>query len=365
MLTHTYLPKIGGREIHVSKLSEELVKRGHKIVIITSDQGICPIHPNVQIIKLNEIKLRISSYPETNYFRVLPMLHRAIAKMDCDVVHMHDLMHYTTDSMTSFSKILNIPTVLTIHGFKADTKILGFLVKLYNHTVGNLNFHLANRIILPSRSLCKTIPQLKNFKEKLCIIPNGVDLKISRPIDSKYPINLLAVGRLVPRKGFQYLIEAMPNILLHHPDTTLNIVGPDGGFGKTLLKTIVDLNLSGQVRVWGKVSESKLEELYRSSSICINPSTWDNVPLTILEALSWGKPVVASDTGGIPEMIKSNYNGMLVQSKDTNAISEAVITILNNPNTYRNMASNALESAKTYSWENIAKCTEKVYEEIL
>ena len=365
MITHTYLPKIGGREIHVSKLSEALVKRGHEIVIITSDEGYCPRQPKIQVIRLNEIKLLMSVHPETNYYRVLPNLYRAVIKSGCDILHMHDLMHFTTDSMSYFGNLLGMPSVLTIHGFKPETSILNFFVKLYNNTLASFNFRFVDRIILPSRALCDVIPALQKFVGKLRVVPNGLEIKTEKAKDFEYPTNLLAVGRLVPRKGFQYLIKAMPDILSHFPETTLNIVGPDGGFRTNLIKIVNDLGLNSQVRLLGKVSEDKLEKLYRSSSICINPSIWDNAPLTILEALSWGTPVIASKIGGIPEIIESGYNGVLVQAEDPSSISKGVFSIIHDNVKYRKIAGNALESAKSLTWERIAKKTEDIYEEII
>lgn len=365
MLTHTYLPKIGGREIHVSKLSEALVERGHELIIITSDQGQLLTQKGIQVIKLKEIKLLLSSRPEINYYRILPKLHRVLRQTRCDILHLHDIMHYTTDSVSAFGKIFNIPTVLTIHGFVANTRISDILVQSYNYTLGNVNFYFADRIILPSRALCKTILPLNKFNDKIRVIPNGVEPKDCRAKEISHPIKLLAVGRLVPRKGFQYLIQAMPEILSHFPDAILNIVGPDGGFGSALQKEIDALNLNDSVKLLGKVSDLELNRLYESCSICVNPSIWDNVPLTVLEGLSWGTPIVTCNVGGISEIIKNYYNGLLSPPKNSTELSKAIISLSRDSAFYTRMASNALISANMLSWKRIAAITEKVYMEVL
>jgi glycosyltransferase involved in cell wall biosynthesis len=364
MLTHTYLPKIGGREKHVAKLSEALVRRGHKIIIITSDQGSYPEQKGIQVIKLKEIKVKLLNKPMKTEYRVLKNLYSTVKKINCDIIHLHDLLHYTTDALTPYAKILDTPLVLTIHGFYPPTKILQIMVKLYHYTLGYYHFSTVNRIILPNVSLVKDIP-LTKFMDKVRVIPNGVDIRGVFPKNFRDEIKILAIGRIIPRKGFLTLVKAMPLIISRIPNVHLNFVGPDGGYRFKIEESIKDLKLVDKITLKGIVSEKELERIYEDTDICVIPSTWENNPLTILEASSWGIPVISSNVGGIPKVIKHGYNGFLVPPEDPYELGQAIIKIIKDPVLYHNTSVNALKTVKSLSWDSIAEMTESIYEESL
>ena len=162
--------------------------------------------------------------------------------------------------------------------------------------------------------------------ERLRVIYNSVD-----PINStKHSAGkrIIAVGRLVPQKGYQYLIAAMPAILAHHPDATLQIIG-DGTLRTQMEGHIAALKIDHTVTMLG--IRADVPELLANSDLFVFPSLWEGLGVVVLEALASSLPVIASNIAVIREIIDDGIHGILVQPQNSEALAQAVIKVLNNP----------------------------------
>lgn len=205
--------------------------------------------------------------------------------------------------------------------------------------------------------------------EKIVTIPPGVDtVRLKNNMHQNnfqpHPQSLLYVGRLAPRKGVQYLLLAMPFVLRRFPNIKLNIVG-DGPLRKNLETLSSSLGLQKNVQFLGHITDTDLHELYFNANAIIIPSLFEGLPIVLLEAMAAGKPIVASAVGGIPEVLKHNFSGLLVKPRDAQGIAKAIISILQDESFANYLSENAKQAAMSkYSWENCARKMLEVYENL-
>ncbi len=200
------------------------------------------------------------------------------------------------------------------------------------------------------------------------VIPYGVRWPERRPDSTERdPLHVLAVGRLIERKGYPVLIEAMDRIRRRFPGAHLTIVGE--GRQRPALEAMVErLGLSGVVTLAGRVSDEELDRLYRSAGVFVLPAIVDKggdtegLGVVLLEALSYGVPVVASGIGGILDIVEDGETGLLVPPGDPDALAEAVSRLLADRAMARALAERGAEvNRERFDWERIADAYLGVY----
>jgi len=198
------------------------------------------------------------------------------------------------------------------------------------------------------------------------VVPMGVDLKEFHPgnYNEKFKASfgeknllLLGVGRLADKKGFKYLIEAMPLILQEIPSAKLVIIG-FGPQKARLENQIQQLELASSISLIGGKTGKELQDWFASADIFIGPSIitadgdTEGQGVVFLEAMASGTAVIASDVGGIKDAVRDNISGLLVPEKNPQAISEKVLTLAKNNQLKEKLIQNALELVRSdYSGE--------------
>ena len=188
------------------------------------------------------------------------------------------------------------------------------------------------------------------------------------PANADFKIVYFA-GRLEARKGIEYLIEAVPQILKEVPQARFVLVGADTNTGagkssvlKSLKTTLTKSDSLGKVFFASHVPLDAMPEYYRAADVCVVPSLFDNAPYTVLEALASGRPVVGSTAGGTPEYIKHDKTGLHVEKADSKALAQAIISLLQDDQKRLRMAQAARTEAKTqYGCDVIAAEALKSY----
>lgn len=262
-----------------------------------------------------------------------------------------------------------IPYINTIYGEEI------YLSKRY-HTMFIIKLLVRNAsktIMISSATLKVSLNEhLKDGKFE--IIPFGVDTEFFRPIkiekNSKI-FQILSVGYLIERKGFNYLIKAVKEVLEFHNEVKLIIVG-SGPLEKQIKKLICELKLENNIQILNNISDNELLNIYNSSDLFTLPSIIDSqgntegLGVVLLEAMACKLPVIGSNTGGIPDIIQDNVTGRLVQQKDIHGLSKAIIDLIENEDLRKNMALNGYEMVKGhFSWEKIAKDYIEIYKETI
>jgi glycosyltransferase involved in cell wall biosynthesis len=177
--------------------------------------------------------------------------------------------------------------------------------------------------------LLQIFPRLSD--SDIRVIENSVDTNFFSPNEVTTGKTVLFVGRLIAAKGLMYLVDAIPTVLHTHPDALFAFVGP----GDTLPyeERLRSLGVSKKNYAFlGYLKDRKqLLEAYRNSSIFVAPTLYENLPIRILEAMSCGKAVVATNVCAIPEAITSTEDGILVPPKSSEALSKAISDLLQAP----------------------------------
>jgi glycosyltransferase involved in cell wall biosynthesis len=198
-------------------------------------------------------------------------------------------------------------------------------------------------------------------------IPYGIALP---PADAEWPTQpgkILFVGRLIPRKGVRYLVEAMAH--LEHPSAQLVIVG--GGPQQAELEELArSTGIAERVIFAGRVSDEALQDHYRTCQIFVLPSIVDTtgdtemLGMVLLEAMRYRKPVIASNVGGIPDIVQDGENGLLVSEKDPAALAATLKRLLSDRELSSRLGTSGYAYAQDhFGWDAVLNQTLRLYGE--
>lgn len=375
-------PSIGGVENYVYNLSQELSSSGHDITVLSSDiiskSGNSIVRGGKSYERLNNNLdvYRFRTYPPGIYYAsayaIFPSLIQKILYIKPDIINVHSLL-FPSDIAALTARILQIPYVVTIHGFGSSNSgnIYRFLSHSYLCTLGRKSLNSANRIITLSPNGVRYLQKLGIESRKIQIIPNGIDIeRFQLNADSlKFKKNsdnvILFVGSLTLQKGVHHLIRSMPMILREIPNARLIIVGPDYGYRKHLEDLAKDIGLISRVLFTGPLYGDELCAFYHLCDVFCLPSSREGLPTVILEAMACGKPIIASNVGGIPDIVENNISGILVDYGNEKKLARSIIKLLSNKSLLNNMGCRGIEIVKNYSWTQIGKEIESVYQGVL
>ena len=232
----------------------------------------------------------------------------------------------------------------------------------------------ADRVVCNSRYTAEAI--LRYFKPRDCsLIPPGVDVEMFKPqeidpagdffkrlgIPAQGAV-VLAMGRHIGWKGFDYLIEAAARLKRRSPFCL--VIGGQGPETGNLKKKVAGLGLSESVVFVGGISNHEMPRLYNRATIFAQPSIVDaqgnteGLGVVILEAMACGLACVASAVGGIPDIVRDGYNGILTPPSDAAALAEAIARLLNDPAMNRRMGENGRRFVvENYAWPRLTEQT--------
>jgi glycosyltransferase involved in cell wall biosynthesis len=217
------------------------------------------------------------------------------------------------------------------------------------------------RIIVLSNSWCKFISELTAVRVE--VVPNpAMDLSATTTPTRSRSV-LLFLGRLGQRKGIVTLLESMVKVLRKFPDVVL-ICGGDGDVG--LVKNHAQtLGIASSVKLVGWVEAEEKLALLQSSTIFVLPSFAEGVPMSVLEAMSAGLPVVSTKVGGIPDVIATGVEGLLVAPGDVDALASALCSLLGSQELCDRFARNAHDRFKReFSLNSVICRLEAIYREL-
>lgn len=289
-----------------------------------------------------------------------------------DIIHTQDVL-----SARSFQRVApHKPSVVTIHGslykelFSFDNRKSGAVDKKYIYDLEYAGSKFVDQAILPSRWLATTFDDMYSLeKEQYDVIPNGLDIVGFEEEMNLEPKNvpivngkkiILCPARLVREKGHKVLIEALYHLREVRKDWVCWIVG-DGVLFEQLLQLCMDFKLEKYIQFFGNRLDVPI--LMKKADVVVLPSLQENCPYALIEAMVAGKPVVASDAGGIPELIKDKHSGLIFTCGDSIELSEKLDLILRDEKLARKLARNGQNQANEhYSLEVMTDRTLQIYE---
>jgi glycogen(starch) synthase len=315
ILTWEFPPRIvGGIARHCSGLSKALVKQGHEVHVVTLDFPGAPTFEELEGVKVHRVKIELG-HPHFitwafifNHFmeKVVAGLSRNI---DFDIIHIHDWL--TTPAGIASKSFLGKPLVCTVHSTEVGR--VQELRSPDSYMIDSLEWWMtyeAGKVILCSSSMRAEMSNHFHLpSEKVVVIPNAIDTsEYERNVDKEavkrrygigpYERLVLFVGRLVPQKGVEYLIRAIPLITQQHNRTKFIIAGD--GWSRSHLESIA-ASIAGRdrVRFLGFISDSDRVELLMSADALVVPSIYEPFGIVALEGMAAGVPIIASNVGGL------------------------------------------------------------------
>jgi len=228
----------------------------------------------------------------------------------------------------------------------------------------------AKAVIAISRFIEEKMKMYK--KDNVFYVPNGVDINLFKPRKHEPKKILLTVCGISRQKGLIYLVKALKNVHKVHKDFKWIHIGPlpnpdneNYTYYLQLVKMIERYHLRENIVFLGRVSLEELIRNYQLADIFILPSLWEGMPLVVLEAMSCGLPIISTKISGVEDLITAK-EGILVESKNSKQLSNAIIKLLDNEKLAQLMGKNSRRRVvKNFSWGIIANKIKKVYEIIL
>jgi glycosyltransferase involved in cell wall biosynthesis len=253
--------------------------------------------------------------------------------------------------------------------------------KTHHIMVDKFLANFSDIIITNSHYIKKRNSKIENISiEKHFVIHNGINLKKFNKINNKKSIReelglskespiITNIGRLVTQKGQKYLLEASVEVIKKHPKTAFLIVGDEGdhrdGNVKLDLMNFIEMNkLSKNIFFLGRRED--IPKILNETDLFVFPTLWEGFGLVIAEAMAMEVPVIASNIGPIPEIIKHNESGVLVEPKKSKELSIAILDLLQNKEKRRSIAAKGKERVfLKFSAKVMATKTENLYQELL
>ena len=360
----------GGVGTFTQTLGRALVKRGHFVTVVGFDRSIQAERTRTIDEGVVVIRLQIPGAPRVRAYSSSRTLEREIRRIDAE--RRIDVLEGSELSLALLSRSLLPTKVIRMHGghhfFSHD---LGHKRKPLKSWLERRSFRNADHLCAVSQHVAGVTSELLGLKERsIDILPNPVDTVhfAPQPRVTEVPYRIIFVGTVCEKKGIRQLIQAMPAILAREPRAHLQVVGQDWHdpiTGKNYtdeMREIAERLAPGRVTFLGKVNNEDLPALLASACICVMPSHAEAMSLTWLEALSVGRPLVASRAGPGPEVVEDHVSGLLCDPHDPNSIASCVTTLLADSALRERLGRGARHRAVTYfSQQTLAAKNENFY----
>jgi len=377
--------QFGGIVFLAVDLAQEISEMGHNVTIYTTDldfsNGSNKFNKKLPRIEKFEKFLinRTHVWFSLKLFFVNTSMSKEIENDKPDIIHTIGLRSFQSIIAWRVSKKLNIPLVvsdqggLTTHPFLAESGFfLKTLYKIQDFFIKKI-INDASVISVANEYEQKIFSSL-NKKSRIEIIRNGVNLKklVSKHnFKEKYQINsnfILFVGRFSKSKGIETLINAFSIVKNELKDSNIHLVimGVDFGYQAEMEKLIKKLNLSEEIKVIKNPPRDDVISAYGESEFLVLPSQWELSPLVPLESFAFKKPVISTNSHGIPYTVQNNKNGILVEPENSLELSNAIVKLLNDSELREKLGQSGYNFVnEECNCVSMAKNSLKLYEDIL
>jgi glycosyltransferase involved in cell wall biosynthesis len=370
-VTHSFFPySYGGRERMVLEWSKCVSKRNDVTILTSSDRLL-----KLEVKKFGKINVYyLPSFTinlVSSIYRIPPFVLFFLLERDFDICHAHDFHHFTTLLSTLACRIKGKPIVLSYHGIYKSNGILSILTKVYEVLFLKFIINSVRYVIVPSEfSKNEIINEFKIPKEKIIKIPNFIsfeNLKTRIDFKKKYNLNnyILAVGRFSKEKGFEYLLKSFKLVLEKRKDIKLVVIGGKRDYIRVIEKFANSLGILDNILILSNVSDEEVYSAFKYAELVVIPSIYEPFGIVVLEAMYFGKPIVAFKVGGLKEIVKNKVNGTLVRERNIEELANAIIKILSDVKMREKISRNNKNFVKTFDRRNFVDFVNNFYERIL
>jgi D-inositol-3-phosphate glycosyltransferase len=372
----------GGMSVYIRELTRELGKRGHWVDIFTRIHE--PIHD--QIVELGEnarlihIKVgeeeardRLAMYPHLAEFAREVENFRRHNGLQYDLIHSHYWLSGWVGKW--MQRWWNIPHITTFHTLGAVKNAIGKDMdepELRINSEKMLVKVCQRGIALSEREKEDLIHYYDASPKTISVIPCGVNLNLFKPIDKKIARRFLGfdgeniilfVGRIVPLKGIEKLLMAMPYII-QKQRLKLAVIGGDERSQaemERLQSLSKSLKINDSVSFLGLVKQDILPYFYSAANLCVVPSYYESFGLVALESLACGTPVVATRVGGMENVIRQGETGYVVEDNTPQHLADKIALLLSTLKPEKEATRSIRATVTQFCWSNIAEAIGKEY----
>jgi len=369
---------VGGIEKVVNEQSKRLLYKNFEPMIVTNRIG------TPQKYRVDGVNVECYESLNTGFRLGIPYSIPTIASFptflkavnSCKIIHAHGHPYLTSLAAGKLAKVYGKPFVLTQHNtFIEYNNMFDEVERLNDLTEGKQNLRDADRIIVVSGATKEYVLSLDAKPKKVKVLHNGVDMVKFRPLawkrmEMRRKLNIpesaivvLTVRRLVYKNGIDTLIEGANIAVKKNPRILFLVVGkgPDSDGVKLRIK---QLGIEDNFKLAGFVSDAELPSYYNAADLFVLPSkSGEGLPLVALEAMASALPVIATDVGGIREVLKGDY-GKLVPPNEPELLAEAVLDFAAQDFSKRKLELRAMMEEK-FSWDTNVESLIKIYEELI
>jgi len=391
MIANEYvLQRVGGLGAHVSGLAPRLADQVYLDLVVPRYLGqgaqTEPLTDYGCVYRVDATKLTSGRDFDQQVWRMNDQLNDFITQriedgIRYDVMHAHDwLSGYVANDL---HRRYDIPLVATLHATESGRMGGRVRSSQLSERIHLAEFHLAqeaDKIIACSDFMRDEIARvLKVSKDKIVVIPNGVELDafptlqddprvlkdIRRRWQQKDGPLIFFVGRLVWEKGPDLLVSAMAEVLKVFPAARAVIAG-HGPYRNNLLDQIRHMQLQERVQLSGFITDEERNQLYAVADLAVFPSRYEPFGIVALEAMVTGIPVVVSAVGGLQDVVSDGETGLIAAPGNADALAQMILQSLTEPQRAVERAQTAHKSVmRQYNWEHIASRTVKVYKQLV
>lgn len=383
VLAWEFPPRIvGGISRHVAELYPELVKFGHEIHVLTVEFGHAPRYEIVDGIRVHRVPVGESQ----DFFHWVANMNNSMGQHGgkllqedgpFDIIHAHDWL--VSDAAIALKHLFKVPLVATIHATE-----YGRYNGLYNdvhHYIHGKEKSLADeawRVIVCTNYMRLELERALYCPwDKIDVVYNGICLEKKQPrrnfdywrfrryFAADQEKIVYYVGRMTYEKGVQVLLSAAPKILWEMGGRAKFVIIGGGDTG-SLKRLAWDLGIWEKCYFTGFMHEDDLNQFRTAADCAVFPSLYEPFGIVALESFAARVPVVVSNTGGLPEVVRHGKTGIVTQAGNPDSLAWGILEILKNPEYAQWLVDNAYEDLdRRFDWAKLAQQTEAVYGRVL
>jgi glycosyltransferase involved in cell wall biosynthesis len=361
---------IGGALNFIIDLYAELESKGNSVTLVLDER-----YKEL----FSERKFHIVWFSSTKITSYSPSLSflRIISKIDADVMHLHGYLSFQTDFGALIGYVRKIPVILTPHGsllgyeYLYDSPVSKLPYRIHDFLTLKIPAKISKYVIATSNVEFQDCKKFGISENKLKLIP----LSFNPPDISKSPkkpikkTRLLFVGRIVPLKNLDVLLDAVKIVKKEIPEIEFTIVGEevsgrlhgDTGYKQKLVSLIDLLEIKENIKFVGWKTGKELWNIYQKSDLFLFASTYENFGLPLLEAANFGLPLISTDVGVAKDLINENKGGNTILKLDANEFAKNILILLKNDLIYEEASKFVLNESKNFLIKSITKKYEEIY----
>lgn len=350
---------LAGAPRHLLGILENLDRQKFEIYCISPTGPLAgeirKIHPHVELEVIN-MRSRLDR-------QAIKEIRKYIKLIKPQLIHIHGNRAGSVGRLASIG--LGIPVIYTEHLWTNDFKLKNPLLDYFHH-IGAWFLDLFTSMNIAVSGAVKDflIQSRISYDKKIKVIYNGIEpTKTKANLFNSKEVVIGTVATLLPLKGIQFLIEALPGVIREFPEAKLEIIG-EGPYKKKLQQKTKKMKLLKHVKFLGFSPD--VEKELAKMDLYVQPSLSESFGLAIIQAMSVGLPIIATRTGGIPEVVTEEKSGILVEPANPKQLREAIIKVLRDKTLAKRIGEMARKEAMVrFNLKDMIQELENTYEEVV